>query len=393
MGMLYGGIEEAKQYQAGADAAYQAGVSTAAGALASVQGAQGQVYGQIGKAEAGAQAAQAAAAAMGQDISSIRGTAAEVKQQAYNIQPYALTLQSYGDQLMNHSDDIIRSGKGLLGMSDQLLGLDASAGGIIGEYVRNVLGYDPDRKVASAAADVQQSFDNAKAQNRRDMARRGINPSSGAAKNQERLMSQYLAAALAGAKTNARTTGLQEQTTALRNALADALGMRATADQDLATGKGFMDSAITAQKGAADVQRSVADALAESGSLFASAASAGAAQANALTNAAQVFTQNAGAINSYLGNLVNAAGNVSKAQMEYGAYQADVAEGYAAYQAYQDYLSTERFKASVGSGGSAGGSGITWAGIKPTGPYIKKDSFTGIDDYLANVHRQASAAI
>lgn len=341
------GNQASDQYQREGDAAMAAGVDAARQGVGAVEAGGSQVYAQIQNSEQSALAARAAAEGMGQDISGIRDAATRTQQQAYNIQPYAKSLKNYGDQLWNQSRDVIGSGSNLMLLSDNLLGLDDGVGGVIGEYVKTLKNIDPRSYVSLAASDVQKSGDNALAQARRELSRRGVNGTSGAALAQERLYKQTLAATLAGAKTKAYREGLADQMGALRAALSDAMSMRSQADQDITAGNGVAGSAIQAQKEAANVEKTVADVLAESGTLFAGAASAGAAQAGAFNQSAGVFTSNANAINSYLGNLSNAYGNLSNAQLKYGEYMADVAEGYAAYEAYREKLSNERLAATL----------------------------------------------
>ena len=60
-----------------------------------------------------------------------------------------------------------------------------------------------------AAADVQQAFQNAQGQSTREMARRGINPNSGAAISNMNANALRLASATAGAQTGARTQAEQ----------------------------------------------------------------------------------------------------------------------------------------------------------------------------------------
>lgn len=60
-----------------------------------------------------------------------------------------------------------------------------------------------------AAADVQQAFQSAQGQSNREMARRGINPNSGAAISSMNANALRLASATAGAQTGARTQAEQ----------------------------------------------------------------------------------------------------------------------------------------------------------------------------------------
>ena len=171
--------------------------------------------------------------------------AAKAEAAADALSPYAAALKSYGDQLFNEGSSMVESGRGLEGFGKALFSMDASGGGLIGQYIDNLMQYDPELKVSQAASDVQNAAASAQAQNDRDLARRGVNPSSGAALAARENAARTLAAVLAGAKTNARQAAQNEKQTALRNALADAASL--------------FDKGLTAQQAGAGVQGLGAD--------------------------------------------------------------------------------------------------------------------------------------
>lgn len=114
------------------------------------------------------------------------------------------------------------SGNSMLSLYDQLIRGDEAAGGIAGDYLGAIrlagdaaLNITPDRYVASAASDVQNSFNNAQGQAERDLSRRGVGAGSGASMALRQQLMQSLATALSAAKTKARQTGIDAQLNAL----------------------------------------------------------------------------------------------------------------------------------------------------------------------------------
>lgn len=177
------------------------------------------------------------------------------------LSPYAAALKSYGDQLFNEGASMVESGRGLEGFGKALFGMDASGGGLIGQYIDNIMQYDPELKVSQAASDVQNAAENAQAQNDRNLARRGVNSSSGAALVARENAARTLAAILAGAKTNARQAAQNEQNTALRNALADAASLFDKGIEAQRAGAGVQGLGADTTGKAADVQKDIVNGL------------------------------------------------------------------------------------------------------------------------------------
>lgn len=194
------------------------------------------------------------------------------------------------------------AGGSMLSLYDQLIRGDEAAGGIAGDYLGAIrlagdaaLNITPDRYVASAASDVQNSFNNAQGQAERELSRRGVGAGSGASMALRQQLMQSLATALAAAKTKARQTGIDAQL----NALTQRAGL-------------FKDVMSTAQSLAQSGSENIANS------------------ANIIENQGQMYT-NIGGVEVNLGQLeVNnnklvqdAIGNVAAAQQALAKFYAD----------------------------------------------------------------------
>ena len=130
------------------------------------------------------------------------------------------------DALAPYAQQIGGEGDALSAFARSLLTNNLNDGGLAGEYLgtldqlKALTGeINPDRYVSLAASDTQAAYDNAAGQQQRALARQGVSPESGASQALRQQYSRALAAALAGAKTNARRTGMEDQLKAYSNLL------------------------------------------------------------------------------------------------------------------------------------------------------------------------------
>lgn len=330
----------------------QAAVQSALKAATSISDSIGNVNSQAGLLNKRADIINQQAGAVDAYAGKIDATAADVMAEAEALKPYADQLNQYAGQLWNEGTSIFGKGTDIVGLGDQLMNLDDNAGGVIGEYVKNLKSYDPNSKVSLAAADAQKSFDNAKSQLSRELSRSGASGTSGAALAQKRLLTQTYAATLAGAKTRAYQTGLSEQTTVLRNALSDSLaaikqgtdtqvqgatvqnmgvettnkaaGVQANVVSGKAAAGNLQKSAADVKTQAGNLQKSAADTMTSAGTLYGKAGDLAAEQASA-------YSSSASANNSYLSALTSAYGNLTNAYSTYTDYMSSQAQGFAEY--------------------------------------------------------------
>ena len=217
------------------------------------------------------------AATMGVDIDAIRG---------------------YADQQAASSADLTNAGREYLQAGSDILNMNATATGIAGDYIAALRAIDPDRYVASAAADVQGSYASAYQQLMRQISRTGSTGSgmAGALKQQ---WARTLANAQAAAKTKARQTGVSEKLSALASAFTTAEGA-SKQGADLTT------QGVSALSAAADTKGKAISGVATQAATQAQAASVDKAATDTRTSA---YTSNAALLNSAVSaqNLVNSA--------------------------------------------------------------------------------------
>lgn len=248
------------QQGSSASSAFEKAIKSLLGGVDEAKSASERSLGHVESADADLGSARKAASAMTDAISNVNGT--------------ALALDPYAEILRNLGLDTA-------GIGDAILSGDASGGGLAAEYL-NALGLagdaalkvTPDRYVSEAAADVQNSFENARGQAERNLSRQGVSASSGAYGALQRQMAASLATALATAKTKARQTGLSEQLSALTS--------RAGLFKDALT-----TGAALRQQGAQNVE-AAAGIVQKQGDLFATAGQLSNAQSSAFANIGNV---------------------------------------------------------------------------------------------------------
>jgi len=271
----------------------------------------------------------------GQSAGNISGAITNVNAAAGDVRNIAGTLKPYADQLGTWGKDIYTQGLGLYKQGRQyltggsdILGLNADAGGLTGAYVQALMAIDPDRYVAGAASDTQSAYSNALGQMQRSLSRQGVDASSGRGRALSQQWAQAAAAALAGAKTRARQTGITERLKAMGEGVTTARGLAETGANIQGTGMNAQTAGGQLVKGAADVIGTQGQLTGTAGQLYGTAGQLSGTQANAYTNAGQL-TQGAADVALRGGQLgVNAAGQVADAQMNAGMYYAQVAQGY-----------------------------------------------------------------
>lgn len=276
------------------------------------------------------------------DAAGVRVDAANVRSAADALTPYANQLDDYSRRMWGEGLTLFNQGQDVIGQGNALLKLDASGGGLVGEYVDWIRSIDPDRYVAMAAADTQAAHENAYGQMIRNMTRAGADASSTKSVAYQRKVMQTLTAALAGARTRARMQGLEDQGKALSAALGEAqkmLGTGATLSQTGVTAQG---GAVTAEKGAADVRTSQGNLFAEAGGLTAKAGSLEAEAGNLVAKSGSIEVEAgklmasvgslgadmAKALVSAYGNAANAQTALANAQLNAARYYGETAAGY-----------------------------------------------------------------
>lgn len=278
-------------------------IATAQGGVDVAKDAQASVQSKITNTQNDLEAAKGAAKGMGTDIQGIRDAAAA-------LDPYAQLMNAMGQELY-------QQGVNADGVGEAIRSGDASKGGVLGQYINNVMNaFSPDAYVSQAATDTQASYDNMLNQLMRSLSRSGANTSGGNAMQTKSDWAKTAAAAIAGAKTRSRLQGLKDQQTQLGNALQLALEY----DKQSVSAK---------QQGMAGVE-SAAGIVEKKGDLLATASAQGAAQTSAYTNIAGVEVD--------LGNLeVNAAKNVQDAINNVTSAQQAMTSFYQSYSPTVEY--------------------------------------------------------
>lgn len=168
-----------------------------------------------------------------------------------------------------------------LGVGNDIRDLNAGAGGVAGEWVKNYNALSPDSLVSFAASDAQKSIENTRGQLTRTLSRSGVSPSSPAYVAALGEAKKYEQALLAGVKTRARLLGLKEQSGALAQGMTMALQSTGMGDQITKRAMASLEGASGATSAATQAEQGAAE-------LSMKAASTGMAGTNYLANAQQV---------------------------------------------------------------------------------------------------------
>lgn len=245
----------------------------------SVNAAKASAGAAVGSAQSGVDAVLGAAAQARRDNQGIRDMVPAVQQQAGAVKdaaaamlPQADTLRGYGDKLWDQGSALYEQAKDVFGQGGALVSMDPNAGGLAGEFIKYWQSLSPDRYVSQAASDTQASFQNAQGQAERDLARRGVSSTSGAAGGLRRTLGMALVTALASAKTKARQMGLDQQAAQLDKMVSSANTLYNMGNQTAQAALGAQNAGANAQNAAAGIIQGAGGLEGQAGQLFATAA-------------------------------------------------------------------------------------------------------------------------
>lgn len=301
--------EDASTGRAYADAA----IGAAAGGVNAVLAGKSNIDANLGFLRQNAAAATAAANGMGADIAAVRGQAGKVNDAADALLPYADRLSGLGDQIFTQGSGLYDKAMDVFGQGGEIVRMDPSAGGLASQFINYWNSLSPDRYVSQAASDTQASYQNAMGQAERDLARRGVSPSSGAYGALKRQGVMAMVTALASAKQKARQMGYDLQSSQLDKMVAAAERLYGMGNQTANEALAAQNAGAGLQKDAAGVVQGAGQLYGTAGNLFGTAGQLGASQASALTSAGGLYGQAASIENQYLSTLNSAYGNLSQA--------------------------------------------------------------------------------
>ena len=267
----------------------------------------------LGLLKQNAAAAASSAKGMSADIAAVRGQAGKVNDAADSLLPYADKLGGLGDKLFAEGSGLYDKAMEVFGQGGAIVRMDPSAGGLASQFIDYWNSLAPDRYVSQAASDTQASYQNAMGQAERDLARRGVSPSSGAYGALKRQGVMAMVTALASAKQKARQMGYDLQSSQLDKMVAAAERLYGMGNQTAQEALAAQNAGVGAQKDAAGVVQGAGQLYGTAGNLFGTAGQLGASQASELTKAGGLYGQAATIENQYLSTLNSAYGNLSQA--------------------------------------------------------------------------------
>lgn len=232
----------------------------------------------------------ATSARIAQDAEAVRSAAPRLVNDANAQRGYAATFAGMGAGAQQQAVPWLTTGADILGMN-------AGAGGMAGEWVKNYNAMSPDSLVSFAASDAQRSIENTRSQMARTLSRSGVSPSSPAYIAALSEARKYEQALLAGVKTRARLLGLKEQSGALQQGMQMALGATGMGDQLTARAIAAYSAASSATGAASGAEATGAGIRAQAGGLEAQGAALATQGAQTTIAANQALT---GANNSLL---------------------------------------------------------------------------------------------
>lgn len=267
---------------------------------------------------------------------------------------YAPGMRDYASSLSGMANTLWDQGTGLVGQGQSLLDLDASGGGLVGEYVSWLKSIDPDKYVSMAAADVQNAYNNTQGQMIRSLTRAGADASSTRTASFQQQFQQGLAAALAGAKTRARQQGNTERGAALAQAFGLASDFMTKGLSAQAQGAATQAQAAEVYSGAysieSDAVKSAAAIEAQASELLGMISNNYKAAGELSSIAAGITLDSAKVIISAYGNVDSAYKALISAQSAQADYNAKMANTYAS-------MSGSRMRTLFGNYGGGGGGG------------------------------------
>lgn len=220
------------------DLAISASRSHAAAAVGSSQSGVGAILGQSGN--------------VNQSIAAMRDSAAKMRPIAGKLQGYGDELWAEGSRIMDDALSVLDTGMGFINM-------DADSSPLVAEALRLYGEFDPDRYVAGAAQDIQSQADNARGQSERQLARMGVNPTSGAYAALKSQLQRSLATAKAAAMTRARERGKTDAAAMFQSLIADNANKFLSQGGSLASqGAAIKGQGANAETGAASILADIA---------------------------------------------------------------------------------------------------------------------------------------
>lgn len=347
-------ITPANQAWESGKAAADSAVSSAQSGVNAVIAGKSNIDANLGLLKQNAAAATSAANGMSADIAAVRGQAGKVNDAADALLPYADKLGGLGDQLFTQGSGLYDKAMDVFGQGGALVRMDPSAGGLASQFINYWNSLSPDRYVSQAASDTQSSYQNAMGQAERDLARRGVSPSSGAYGALKRQGVMAMVTALASAKQKARQMGYDLQSSQLDKMVAAAERLYGMGNQTAQEALAAQNAGAGLQKDAAGVVQGAGQLYGTAGNLFGTAGQLGASQASALTSAGGLYGQAASIENQYLSTLNSAYGNLSQANTSAANF-------------FSNLIGT----LSRGGGGGGGGAKVTSSSPE----WVKSDTF------------------
>ena len=236
--------------------------SQAASAVGSSQSGVGAILGQSGN--------------VNQSIAAMRDSAAKMRPIADKLQGYGDELWAEGSRVMDDALSVLDTGMGFINM-------DADSSPLVAEALRLYGEFDPDKYVAGAAQDVQSQADNARGQTERQMARMGVNPTSGAYAALAQQRERALATMKSAAMTRARERGKTDAAAMFQSLIAD------NANKFLSQGGSLASQGAAIKGQGANAQTGAASVLADIAGVEGNAATLGLNYGNALQGAYQAL--------------------------------------------------------------------------------------------------------
>lgn len=261
---------------------------------------------------------------------SVRDVANQMKPLAGEVQKVGETMVGEGTAMYNTGVDISKYGLGMLGM-------DPSVGGVAAEWINQYGQYDPNMFASFAAQDARSQFENSFSQSERDLQRRGVNSSSGAAGALQRQKTQLMATAVAAAVTKARQAGLEAKTGFLKTFTDEARSLLGTGESYMTNGAAVQNNGAGNIGKAADILDKVAGNYVNEGKLREEAAGVLSTSATIFGNAAKLGLDYTKQLTDAYGELASAEQFYSTASLNVGRQAAALWDAYNAQQNAETY--------------------------------------------------------
>ena len=241
-----------------------------------INDSRSQAAAAVGSSQSGVSAILSQSGNVKQSIVAMRDSAAEMRPIAGKLQSYGDELFAEGSRIMDDALDVLDTGMGFINM-------DADSSPLVAEALKLYGEFDPDRYVVGAAQDIQSQADNARGQSERQLARMGVNPTSGAYAALKSQLQRSLATAKAAAMTRARERGKTDAATMFQSLIAD------NANKFLSQGGSLAGQGAAIKGQGASAQTGAASVLADIAGVEGNAATLGLNFSNALQDAYQAL--------------------------------------------------------------------------------------------------------